>query len=87
MRLFLTIKHNPNSNPCAIRDNHKQVLSDLIACLEDIDHSDLDIKHELSVFAESIFEVFIYAKVSIDLSPMFAKYKIELLKVSYFGNN
>lgn len=85
MRLFLTVKHNLNSNPCGIRDNHKQALTDLISCLEDIDPSDIDIKHELSVFAESVFEVFIYAKVNIDLSPLLAKYKIELLKISYFG--
>lgn len=83
MRLFLTVKHS-NTNPCAIRDNHKQALTDLLSCLEDIDPSDLDIKHELSVFAESVFEVYIYAKVNIDLSSMLAKYKIDLLKVSYY---
>lgn len=87
MRLFLTIKHDPNTNPCVIRDNHNQALIDLLACLEEIDPSDLDIKHELSVFVESVFEVYIYAKVNIDLSPMLTKYKVDLLKVSYFGNN
>lgn len=85
MRLFLTVKHDPNTNPCGIRDNHKYIVTDLLSCLEDIDPSDIDIKHELSVFAESVFEVYIYARVNIDLTPMLTKYKIELLKVSYFG--
>lgn len=85
MRLFLTVKHDPNTNPCTIRDNHKQVLTDLLACFDDINYDDIDIKHDLSVFVESVFEVYIYAKVDIDLSSMLAKYKIDLLKVSYFG--